>query len=155
MTSNYFLQKIGNRKQLKGFMGVFSCDKIPDPNNKITNQLGFSTLISNLSKYGEPGSHFVTIVIRRNKIIYFDPLGGKCSNHYIMRYMKKFQNEITYVSKSIQDDLSFHCGLYALGLCFALDSGCTLLQYLSKFHFDSQYLYLNDNIVTDYICKSL
>ena len=153
MTTNLFLEKIGSN--LDGFMGVFSCDTIPLPDKRILNNLGFSCLISNLSKYDEVGSHFVSIIIKNKEIIYFDPLAQKCTNIFLINYMKKFDNRITIINRPIQDIFSNHCGLYCIALCIEYNAKGSLVQYLKNFYFQSKYLYLNDSIVTKYICKSM
>ena len=54
----------------RSFQGTYSIDNIPTIKNN-----DFSIII-NLSKQNEKGSHFVAIFNKQNKIIYFDSFGN-------------------------------------------------------------------------------
>ena len=71
----------------KSYKGTFSCDNIPLFKNKI-----FS-IICNLSKEKENGSHFVGAYFLKDKIFYFDSFGMKNNNIYLKKYLKKYEKK--------------------------------------------------------------
>ena len=87
--SNLYLDNL-MKKISKSFRGTFSCDNIP-----IFKETSIS-VISNLSRERDVGSHFVAIFIGDDKIIYFDPFGLESYNISIKEYLKKYKKEIIY-----------------------------------------------------------
>ncbi len=132
----------------KHFLGVFPSDAIPE-----TKKKKFS-IIFNLSKHFEAGSHFVSIIKKSDKIIYFDSYGKKCSNRSIASFMNQFQIPITYNKKKIQHDLSNFCGyfcFYFLYYCFYLNN--TLTCFLELFpKIDLKH---NDSLLLSFILESI
>ena len=68
--SNIYIDNLMN-KISKTFWGTFSIDNIPLIKNDI-----FSVIV-NLSKQNEKGTHFIAVSSRKNRIIYFDSLGNQ------------------------------------------------------------------------------
>ena len=66
--SNVYIDHLMN-KISSSFRGTFSIDNIPTFDDEC-----FS-LIVNLSKESEKGSHFIAISSSKNKIVYFDSFG--------------------------------------------------------------------------------
>ena len=66
------------------FRGTFSRDNIPT-----FEEENFSIIV-NLSKEGEKGTHFIAIFVLKNKIWYFDSFGNIKSDSIIRKYLKKY-----------------------------------------------------------------
>ena len=71
--SNIYIDQL-MKKISWSFRGTFSCNNIP-----IFNDENFS-LIVNLSREGEIGTHFIAIIISSNQILYFDSFGIQNTN---------------------------------------------------------------------------
>ena len=71
--SNIYIDSLMN-KISRTFYGTYSIDNIPEINNDV-----FSVIV-NLSKRNEKGTHFIAVSSRKNKIIYFDSLGNQNIN---------------------------------------------------------------------------
>ena len=79
--SNIYIDSLMN-KISRTFYGTFSIDNIPEINNDV-----FSVIV-NLSKRNEKGTHFIAVSSRKNKIIYFDSLGNQNINLTLTKYLK-------------------------------------------------------------------
>ena len=79
--SNIYIDSLMN-KISRTFYGTFSIDNIPEINNDV-----FSVIV-NLSKRNEKGTHFIAVSSRKNKIIYFDSLGNQNINPILKKYLK-------------------------------------------------------------------
>ena len=107
--SNVYIDHSMN-KISSSFRGTFSIDNIPTFNDE-----SFS-LIVNLSKENEKGSHFIAISSSKNKIVYFDSFGipNKILSleKYLEKYKKKrlFIQNINYKMNSVLtvDSFAFH-----------------------------------------------
>ena len=84
--SNIYIDNLMN-KISKTFWGTFSIDNIPLIKNDI-----FSVIV-NLSKQNEKGTHFIAVSSRKNRIIYFDSLGNQNIDITLEKYLKKYQNK--------------------------------------------------------------
>lgn len=101
-------------KKLSKFKGVFSCDNIPQ---KIKEMREYSVIV-NLSKSDEIGSHFITILkINSKEIWYIDSLGNWCHNQFIIDFMTSQNVEIFYNGKIIQSPSSELCGYFCIFVC--------------------------------------
>lgn len=146
LTNKYLedLCKLIFEKKKEKFLGVFPSDVIPK-----TRKKEFA-IIFNLSKHHEPGSHFVAIVKRFDKIIYFDSFGKKCSVKSIKAFIEKFKLPIKFNCKQIQDNFSNFCGYFCfhfLHHCFYLEK--SLPSYLKLF--PSKELKQNNNLLLSFI----
>ena len=63
------------------FNGVYSRDNLP---NKIKN--GAYNLTYNLDEYVDTGTHWISLCVKNNEVIYFDSFGVE----YIPKEIKKF-----------------------------------------------------------------
>ena len=130
------------------FLGVYPCDVIPNTKFK-----KFS-VIFNLSKHNESGSHFISVIGNVKNIIYFDSFGEPCDNPHVLKFMKSFNKPIQMNNKQIQSTRSNFCGLYCLYFlirCFQKKD--TLKNFTRKFR--SSKLIENDNLLTKLILREI
>lgn len=93
-----------------GFSGVFSSNNLP---SKLIKKNCFS-LICNLSRDTEPGTHFITIIFYSTYIFYIDSLGLPCLNKDVRNYLDHFNLPIMCNSQQIQDSQSVFCGFFCI-----------------------------------------
>ena len=79
--SNVYIDKL-MEKISRSFRGTFSIDNIPVFEDDV-----FSVII-NLSKQNEIGTHFIAVYVLENKMIYFDSFGNQLNNSSFKRYLK-------------------------------------------------------------------
>jgi hypothetical protein len=113
--TNKQLEDLGKKKLGNSFLGVFPSDSSPNVKN-INN----SSIIFNLSKHTESGTHYVAVLFRNSKIYYFDSYGKSLTNYYIKKYLKFYNVPIFYHTRSIQHKNSIFCSLYALAYLTAM-----------------------------------
>jgi hypothetical protein len=96
--SNHFITSI-LEPTCEDFRGVFSADTIP-----VLQLLQYDTssIVCNLSKVGERGSHFVTIICQPNRVLYIDSLGLPSLVPAINSFLLKFKKPIFCNSRQIQ-----------------------------------------------------
>lgn len=147
MVSNHFLNKM--LLHLEYYRGTYSANNIP-----AFDKYSKSIFIANLSNVGEKGTHFVVISLARNgkgvDITYFDPMGNRCKNEFLLNYMSKLAVKYNFCQVQIQGILSVFCGLYCAGhvINYHLNKGL-LTKYLNIFNLDDKMD--NDKIVARYI----
>jgi len=141
--SNIYLLNLAKKLNLKKFKGIFSCDTLPKPEKHWEE---FS-LISNLSKYDEKGSHFIAIYVLPDKIIYFDSYGIKCTNEFINEYLQTIGKNLFYNTRRIQDVDSIFCGYFCLAFILVTESSEYSFDNFMN-NFDKKNLLNNENIVT-------
>jgi len=146
--TNEYLTKLGKKLFGKTFLGSFPCDYNP----KITDENKFS-IIFNLSKHNEDGTHFVAIFCDMKKLVYFDSFGDSSKNEYINKFIKKHLINRKYVENKtrIQSCESYFCGLFCICFIGYLFRNKTLNQFLKIFQ--NKDLLENDQIVTKCIIK--
>jgi len=121
------------------FRGTFSIDKIPTFKDE-----KFSIIV-NLSKENEKGTHFIGIMSSKDTIIYFDSYGIEHINLTIEKYLKKYRKKILHSNVQLQHVFSSHCGYFCVSFILCLENNIPLHKFLTIFH--KKDLYLND-----YIC---
>lgn len=146
--TNGYVEALG-KKHCKNFMGVFPCNIHPDINNKTTN---FS-IIFNESKHNEDGTHFIAVYSNNNKFIYFDSLGLKCENEYILKFLNSFEKEVIQNNVQIQSYNSIFCGYFCLAFVIFMTKHNNLKSFLNIFN--AKNLKLNDVIVVDLLINLL
>jgi hypothetical protein len=113
-TSNIYIDKTLHNIGTQRYMGIYSCDTIPQ---HIAALKHFS-IICNLDKFGEHGSHFITIVGQPTRILYIDPLGQPCNNQFIAKFLQDAQQQsnrkLEWQTVAIQHPLSTFCGYYCM-----------------------------------------
>ena len=87
--SNIFINDVMD-KISRSFQGTYSIDNIPTIKNN-----DFSIII-NLSKQNEKGSHFVAIFNKQNKIIYFDSFGNQNIHRTLQKYIKNIKTSYVF-----------------------------------------------------------
>ena len=142
--TNDYVETLG-KKHCKSFIGVFPCNIHPEI-NKSTKQF---SLIFNESKHNESGTHFVAVYSNNNKIFYFDSLGLKCENEYVLKFLKSFEKEIIQNSKQIQSYNSIFCGYFCLAFVNFMSKQNNLKHFLNIFN--DKNLKLNDTIVVEFL----
>lgn len=131
----------------KSFLGVYPSDSKPKIKNTQNN-----SLIFNLSKHNEPGTHYVSVLFKKNKIFYFDSFGKRLTNKLIKNFLKTFKLPIFYLTKKIQTTDSNFCSLFSLSFLFSLQKKkMTVNQYTDMF--DETPTKQNEKIVTRLIFK--
>ena len=148
MTTNIYLNEL-LFPVCSSYGGCFSSDNIPTIAQD--QQINF---IVNQSKASEQGSHFVSLIIKKDCVYYFDSFGQKCTNSDILTYMKTLSRNIVYNSIKVQDLDSKMCGFYCALIILRNDINCTMKSDL-KFHTAPSDLHLNDKLCVNYICKTL
>ena len=140
--TNGYIENTGC-KILKTFIGCFPSDLQP-----LTKKSKFS-IIFNLSKHNEKGSHFVAIYKDKDKLIYFDSFGEPASNKLLLKFIRKHQKDrkYSYNKNKIQDDTSSFCGIFCLSFLASQENNVNLVKYLK--HFNKTNLCLNDQISTN------
>ena len=143
--SNHFITSI-LEPTCEDFRGVFSADTIP-----VLQLLQYDTssIVCNLSKVGERGSHFVTIICQPNRVLYIDSLGLPSLVPAINSFLLKFKKPIFCNSRQIQDAASKFCGFYCILFVLYFNRPATPLR------FESANLLLNDQLCVKKICELL
>ena len=140
--SNVYIDKLMEKISIS-FNGTFSIDNIPVFNDDV-----FSIII-NLSKQNEIGTHFIAVYVLENKIIYFDSFGNQLNNSSLKRYLKKYKKPIILSKIQIQNLLSSHCGFFCIAFILCIENNITLDNFLKKFY--RKKLHLNDYICVEII----
>ena len=81
--SNMYIDNL-MEKISSSFRGTFSIDKIP-----MFKEEKFSIIV-NLSKENEKGTHFIGISVSENVVVYFDSYGLETIDLTIEKYLKKY-----------------------------------------------------------------
>ena len=140
--SNVYIDKLMEKISIS-FNGTFSIDNIPVFNDDV-----FSIII-NLSKQNEIGTHFIAVYVLENKIIYFDSFGNQLNNSSLKRYLKKYKKSIIFSNIQLQNLLSSHCGFFCIAFILCIENNITLDNFLKKFY--RKKLHLNDYICVEII----
>ena len=130
--TNGYIDKTGKRV-LKKFLGCFPADLPPK-----TNKSNFS-LIFNLSKHNEEGSHYIAIHSTTKKIIYFDSFGQPIKNKLIKSFVRKHlkRKKFLFNKVKIQDDQSSFCGIFCLSFLACQEKNISLQEYHNLFNSSS------------------
>ena len=104
--SNVYIDKL-MKKISRSFRGTFSIDNIPVFDDDV-----FSIII-NLSKHHEKGTHFIAIYCLKNKILYFDSFGMPIELS-LRNYLKNHKKQIISSMFSLQNIFSNHCGFFCI-----------------------------------------
>lgn len=143
--TNIEVENLGKKLLGSQFVGVYPADSIP-PFSTINNK----SIIFNLSKHSQPGSHYVAVLFTNKAIFYFDSYGKKLTNKNIKSNLKKFNLPIFYHTRSIQDPRSIFCGLFSLAYLHAIQNKKMSPQCFYKM-FKNSLKTQNDNIVTKFL----
>ena len=113
------------------------------------------SFIVNLQKSDLPGSHYVCILIKSDKIYYFDSLAFPIVNSYIDKKLETFNKDIYVSTKAIQGADSVFCGMYCIAFLVICQKK-SFEEFLNMFSFDSPQCYTkNEEECTRIIQSSL
>ena len=135
--SNIYIDHLMKKISLS-FRGTFSLDNIPTFEDET-----FSVIV-NLSKVGEKGSHFIALFILENEIWYFDSFGALQINTIIEKYLKKYRKTILYTKTLIQHPRSSPCGFFCISFILCIENKIPPKIFFKMFPKDK--LYINDYI---------
>ena len=121
------------------FRGTFPIDKIPSFKDE-----NFSIIV-NLSRENEKGTHFIAISSSKNTIVYFDSYGVEHINLNIEKYLKKYRKKIIFSNIQLQHAFSSHCGFFCISFILSFENNIPLHKFIKMFHRKDMYL-------NDYIC---
>jgi hypothetical protein len=130
----------------KTYRGCFASDCIP---KHLTKEDDFS-LICNLSKRSDKGSHFVSIVSTNNKMYYLDPLGLPCFVDGIANFLRACNKPVLVNETQVQDVDSYFCGFFCMLFVIAFDHKC-----FWQLRFFKSDLKRNDDLCITYIKEIL
>jgi hypothetical protein len=140
--TNGYIEKTGF-KILKNFLGCFPSDLQPK-----TRKENFS-IVFNLSKHDEEGTHFVAIYTNKTELIYFDSFGKPMENVLLKNFVKKHikKKKYSFNNTKIQHDQSSFCGIFCLSFLTSMENKQTLKKFISNFNLT--HLEKNDKTCTN------
>lgn len=148
--TNGYVEDLGKKICGKYFLGTFPCDILPNVYKKYNY-----SLVINLSKHDTLGSHFVCIFADKNNLLYFDPLGNKCMNKYILKFIhrNKKGRKLKLKFKKIQSDKSIYCGFFCLAFLLSKKLNISNKNFFSMF--DNKNYETNDDHVISFINNNI
>lgn len=147
--TNKYVEDFG-KKHCNNFLGVFPCNIHP----KLDKNMSNFSIIFNESKHDESGSHFVAIYSDKDIVYYFDSLGLKCENEYILKFVKTFNKSFIQNKQQIQSYNSIFCGYFCLAFIifmFQEKNFSCIKQFYNLF--SEKNLKLNDKIVAELLIE--
>jgi hypothetical protein len=147
--SNVYMENI-LLSRCKYFRGVYSCDNIPDSFLRVKK---FS-IICNLSKRGDPGTHFVCIIVQPEYVLYIDTFAMSCYEPNILHFLRRLNKLVLYSVSRLQHYSSKFCGFYCM-LFVLFYEQTEKRRRENRFKFCSRNLLKNDKLCTEYICRLL
>lgn len=151
--SNIYIDCLLRKTAPARYRGTFSCNNIPID----IAHLPYFSIICNLAKAGERGSHFVTLVGQPDQIIYIDPLAMPCTNPDITKFIndarslpqggERRQRYFRHQVLPIQNRLSKYCGFYCIMYVLFYERDNHIIMPT----FDMQNLWANDSRCLRYI----
>ena len=139
--SNIYIEDI-LKPLTKHFIGVFASNQIPPELHK---KQRFSIII-NLSKSHEKGSHWIAIHKDKHKLIYYDSVGFPLTNSNIKSFLKKIKQDYQYNLFENQCINSKLCGFFVILFVLLLEQDMTFVQFKNLF---SKKCCQNNKIVVD------
>ena len=110
------------------FQGVHACDSIPPPKGVA------AAFVVNTDPRNEPGEHWIALVVKKNKAIYFDPFGFPPLVPQIQAYLTAHASQgIKYSAATLQQPGASTCGWWCVAFVHLYSKGFTLKRFLSLF----------------------
>jgi hypothetical protein len=111
-TTNHFILDVINRFPFSYPTGVYSSDNIPV---SLTEAKYFS-IVCNLSKESEQGTHFICLIRKNEHILYLDPLAIYLElNSDISNFIRACDvKSVEKITAPIQHEKSWYCGLFCI-----------------------------------------
>lgn len=106
--SNLYIDNI-LKQDCKKYLGIYSCDNIP---SFLKDACG--SLVVNLSPAESLGTHFITVLLLQDHVLYVDSLGKKCENPHILQFLSSSNKPLYYQSIPMQRPQSSFCGFYCM-----------------------------------------
>lgn len=106
-------------------------------------------IIFNLDEKHKPGSHFICVHCDGKNVYYFDPIGFKCYNPYIMKILMDTKLPIFEYEFPIQSLFSNFCGYFCIA--FAIKASLKMSDNLFFDQFDCKNHSNNDEAVVQII----
>ncbi len=130
----------------KHFLGCFPADIHPSVKGKKV----FS-VIFNLSKHDEDGSHYIALFANEQEMYFFDSMGDRCVTKDILNFIKKEKGNRRFKEnlKQVQHCDSTFCGYFCLGFILSQQLGISSKHFLN--FFENKDLILNDKIIVHFI----
>ena len=155
-TSNWFLTHLLDEFPLRPPSFVLSCNQL-----KLQPKRNEFIYIVNLSPSGNPGSHYVVLLRRKEKararrhLLYIDPLGEYSHPtddvpNFLDKYTKEYGDEEKRLSRPVQHPHSIKCAFFCLFYAY-LEFGDINHLHLTRFKKDN--LEENDCIVMENLSK--
>jgi hypothetical protein len=145
--TNKYIEDFG-KKHCKNFIGTFPCNIHPDVKGK-----QIFSVVFNESKHNEEGSHFVCVYANKGIIFYFDSLGLKCENEYILNFLRTSGRVIKENNIQIQSYDSIFCGYFCLSFLLFMTHKNDYKNFFNLFNKNN--LKLNDKIVVELMLQIL
>jgi hypothetical protein len=143
--TNVYIEKV-LLPRCKYFRGVYSCNSIPED---IVHSQNFC-IICNLSKLGEPGTHFVCIIVRPEYALYIDSFGMTCHEPNISHFLSRLNKPVFYNNRRVQDFSSRLCGGFCMLFVLFFERSETW-RAKNKLKFNFHNLLQNDKTCMEYI----
>jgi hypothetical protein len=131
--SNHFIDSILTPTCAE-YKGTFSSNTIP---TQLLQCETFS-IVCNLSPAGETGSHFVTIIAQRERVLYLDSLALPCLVSEINNFLQRLKKPVYSNSQQVQHVKSQFCGFYCILFVLYFNNPVT------KLLFETRDLHVND-----------
>jgi hypothetical protein len=144
LTNIFIANFMREKSNCRNFEGVFSADTIPE--ERLLKLARFS-IIANLSKAKEKGTHFVCVMkLSEDSCLYLDPLALNFTLHsHIKKFIGRLQcGQPLILAKPVQAVMSTKCGWFTIYFCMLFDSAFNLNAALVKF--SSKTLLKNDHV---------
>lgn len=117
-TSNIDLKNMAKDLGIRHFKGVFMNDEIDEihenlifmDNEILSKRLNEMNFIVNFQNSNQGGTHWVCVIVHKNKNYYFDPYGAEVPNN-IRKFLGK---NITRSNYQIQNYNTFSCGEFCI-----------------------------------------
>lgn len=129
------------------FIGVFSCDQLPQKLYKYP-----MCLIVNTDPYSKPGKHWLAMYIPSPATLEFFDSYGHPPSYFkgpISRFSSRFQY-MNYNDVPLQSEFSAVCGQYCIYFLYSRCRGRNLKSIVKSFHSNSEY---NDIRVYSFVKK--
>lgn len=129
MTNNFIDHMLRN---VDTYKGTYSCDTIP-PYSMFLHALEKTsydrfTIIVNLSKVKDAGTHWVLVCVTPMCTLYMDPGGSGCENANILSFMLSTGRPIFESPIEYQGFLSIWCGLFCTAFALFINQSSELQQ---------------------------
>lgn len=134
------------KNKCKLFRGVFSSNNIP----LCLKEEKMFSIICNLSKSTEEGSHFITILKVNSTLLYIDPLGSECFNSELNEFMMNQNCKLLHSVTQIQDNASITCGYFCILFCIDFEN-----PHKSRIFYKKPFLHKNDMLCMKFILSTM